>query len=97
MIVRDLSFLIRGVRIMETGRLFFYMRFLDHLHHSIIWQGGFDSGLGPMCSGMGRIPQWAELFYWVCALTPFIRRRFGPMSWACVLGLRACCSLPHHI
>ena len=47
MIVRDLSFLIRGVRIMETRRLSFYMCFLDHLHHSIIWQGGFDFGPGP--------------------------------------------------
>ena len=27
--------------------------------------------------GMGRISLWAELRYWVRALTPFIRRRFG--------------------
>ena len=31
MIVRDLYFLIRGVRIMETRCLSFYMSFLDHL------------------------------------------------------------------
>ena len=55
-IMHDLSFLIRGMRIMEIGRLSFYMSFLDHLHHSIIWQGDFDSGLGPMCSGIGKIP-----------------------------------------
>ena len=96
MIVHDLSFLIRGMQIMETGCLSFYMSFLDHLHHSIIWQGCFDYGLGPMCSGISRIPRWAELFYWVCAPTPFIRQRFGPVSWACVLGLHTCCSPPHH-
>ena len=28
-----------------------------------------------MCSGM--VPLWAELFYWICAPTSFIRRRFG--------------------
>ena len=71
---------------MEIGHLSFYMSFLDHLHHSIIWQVGFDSGPGLMCYGIGRIPLWAELFYWVHAPTPFIRRRFRPMSWACVLG-----------
>ena len=93
-IMHDISFLIRGMQIMEIRRLSFYMSFLDHLHHSIIWQGGFDSGPGPMCSGIGRIPLWAELFYWVCASTPFIRRRFRPMSWACFLGLHMCYSLP---
>ena len=64
---------------METGHLSFYMSFLDHLYHLIIWQGDFDSISEPMCSGTGRIPLWAELFYWVCAPTPYIRRRFGPV------------------
>ena len=79
MIVWDPSFLICGVRIMEIGHLSFYMSFLDHLHHLIIWQGGFNSGPGPMCCGTGRIPLWSELFYWVRAPTPFIRQSFGPM------------------
>ena len=52
--MHDLFFLICGMRIMETSS--FYMSFLDHLHHSITWQGNFDSGPRPMCSGIGRIP-----------------------------------------
>ena len=32
---------------------FLLHEFLDHLHHLIIWQGGFDSRPGLMCSGIG--------------------------------------------
>ena len=81
---------------METGCLSFYMSFLDHLHHLIIWQGGFDCGLGPICSGTDWIPLWAKMFYWVCAPIPFIRQRFVHVPWAYVMGLCMCCSLPHH-
>ena len=78
MIMKDPSFLIRGVRIMETGHFSFYMSFFGRLYHLITWQGGFNFGLGPMYFGMGRISLWAELLYWVGAPTPFIKRRFGP-------------------
>ena len=93
----DPSFLIRGMRIMETGHFSFYTSFLGCLYHLITWQGGFNSGPRPMIFGMGRISLWAELLYWVGALTPFIKRRFGPMPWACALGLYICCSLPHQL
>ena len=96
MIVLDPSFLICGVRIMETGHLSFYMSFLGHLYHLVIWQGGIDSRPGPMCSGLGRILLWAELFYLVYAPALFIRRRFGPTPWVFVLGLCIGCSPPHH-
>ena len=103
MIVLDPSFLICGVRIMETRHLSFYMSYLGHLYHLVIWQGGFDSRPGPVCSGLGMILLWAELFYWVYAPTLFIRRRFGPEQrfgptpWVFVLGLCIGCSPPHHI
>ena len=80
---------------METGHLSFYMSFLGHLYHLVIWKGSFNSRPGPMCSGLGRILLWAELFHWACAPAPFIRRWFGPAPQVFVLGLCTGCSLPY--
>ena len=94
MIVHDLSFLIRGMRIMEIGHFSFYMSFSGRLYHLFTWRGGFNSGPGPVCFGMDSNSRWAELLYWVCVPTFFIRRRLGPVLWACVLGLCRYGSLP---
>ena len=77
MIMKDPSFLIRGVWIMETGHFSFHTSLLSRLYHLIIWHGGFNSEPGPVYFGMDRISPWAELFYWVCPSNPFIRRTFG--------------------
>ena len=97
MIKEDPSFLIRGALIMETGHFSFYTSFLGRLYHLITWQGGFNSSLGLVYFGMGRISLWAELLYWVCAPTSFIRQWFGLAPWASALGLCTYCFLPHHI
>ena len=66
---------------MEIERLFFLHEFLGSLYRLITWQGGFNSRPGPVYFGMGRVLLWAELsFYWVYALIPFIRQRFGLAS-----------------
>ena len=91
------SFLIRGARIMETGHFSFHMSFLGRLYHLITWHGGFNSRPGPVYFGMGRVSQWAELPYWVCASTPFIRTLFGLAPWACTLGLFRYYFLPHQL
>ena len=80
---------------METEHFSFYTSFLGRLYHLITRQGGFNSGPGPMYFGMGRISLWAELLYWVCAPSPFIRQRFGLAPQACALGLCIYCFLPH--
>ena len=82
--MHNLSFLIRGVRIMEIGYFSFYMSFWGRLYHLITWQGDFNSGPGPVYFGMDRNSQWAELLYRICAPTLFIRRRLGLV----LLGLR---------
>ena len=61
--MHDLSFLIRGMRIMEIGHFFFYMSFSDRLYHLISRQGDFSSRPWPKCYGMGRDSLWAKLFY----------------------------------
>ena len=43
-IMHDLSFLIRGMWIMEIGHFSFYMSFSGRLHHLISRQGDFNSG-----------------------------------------------------
>ena len=91
--MHDLSFLIRGMQIMEIGHFSFYMSFSGRLYHLISQYGHFNSGTWPKCCGMGRISLWAELLYWGggggggggCPSTPFIEERFGPAP----LGLRS--------
>ena len=61
--MHDLSFLIRGMRIMEIGHFSFYMSFLSHLYHLISRHGDFNSRTWPKCYGMGRVSLWAELLY----------------------------------
>ena len=72
---------------METERFPFYMSFWA-------WQGGFNSRLGPVYFGMGRISLCAELLSQVCAPTPFIRWRYRLAPGDCALGM---CSRPVHI
>ena len=62
-IMHDLSFLIRGMWIMEIGHFSFYMSFSGRLYHLISRQGDFNFGTWPKCCGMGRVSLWAELFY----------------------------------
>ena len=83
--MHDLSFLIRGMRIMEIGHFSFYMSFSGRLYNLISRQGDFNSGPWPKCCGMGRVSLWAELLYWGGPPTPFIKWRFGPTP----LGLRS--------
>ena len=80
---------------MDIGHLFLLHEFLGCLYHLITWRGGFNSRLGPVRFGMDRNSQLAELLYWVCVPTLFIRPRLGPLLWPCVLGLCRCGSLPH--
>ena len=47
MIIQDSSFLIRGVRIMETGCSSLLHEFLGRLYCLITWQDDFNSGPGP--------------------------------------------------
>ena len=79
---------------METGHFFLLHEFLGRLYCLITWQGGFNSGLGPIYFGMGKISLWAKLLGWVCAPTPFIRWRSRLASVVCALGL---CFGPMHI
>ena len=51
-IMKDLSFLIYGVWIMETRHSSFHTSLLGRLYRLIIWHGGFNSGLDPMYFGM---------------------------------------------
>ena len=92
-IIRDSFFLICGAQIMETGCFSLSHESLGHQYCLITWQGGFDSGSGPVYFGMGRISLWAKLLGWVYAPTPIIRWRSGLASvvsrlalWACALG-----------
>ena len=62
-IMHDLSFLIRGMRIMEIGHFSFYMSFSGRLYHLISRQGDFNSRTWLMCCGMGRVSMWAEFLY----------------------------------
>ena len=59
--MHDLSFLIRGMRIMEIGHFSFYMSFLSRLYHLNSQQGDFNSRTWPKC--YGRVSLWAELLY----------------------------------
>ena len=63
MTIHNLSFLIRGMRIMEIGHFSFYMSFLGRLYHWISRQGDFNSRLWPKCIGMGRVSLWVGLLY----------------------------------
>ena len=63
-IMHDISFLIRGIQIIEIGHFSFYTSFLDRLYHLISRQGDFNYGPWPKCCGMGRVSLWAELLYW---------------------------------
>ena len=62
-IMKDSSFLICEVCIMETGHLSFHMSLLGFLHHLITWNGGFDSGTRSVYFGLGRISLLTELLY----------------------------------
>ena len=94
--MKDPSFLICGVWIMETGYLSFHTGLLGRLHHLINWDGGFDSGPGSVYFGMVRISLWVGLLYWVGHSNPFARRTFGLKFGACTLGLHTYCFRPHH-
>ena len=59
----DLSFLIRGMRIMEIGHFSFYTSFLGRLYHLISQHGDFNSRPWSKCCGMGKVSLWAELLY----------------------------------
>ena len=52
-IMHDLSFLIRGMWIMEIGHFSFYMSFSSCLYHLISRPGDFNSRTWPKCCGMG--------------------------------------------
>ena len=52
-IMHDLSFLIRGMWIMEIGHFSFYMSFSGCLYHLISRQGDFNFRTWPKCCGMG--------------------------------------------
>ena len=43
-IMHDISFIIRGMRIIEIGHFSFYMSFLDRLYHLISRHGNFNYG-----------------------------------------------------
>ena len=86
--MQDSSFLIRGARIMESGCSLL-------LYSLITWPDGFNSGLGPVKFGMGRISPWAEHPGWVYAPTPFIRWRSGLALWSYALGLCTYYFLPY--
>ena len=62
-IMKDPSFLICAVWIIETRHLSFNTSLLGRLHHLITWHGDFDSGPRFVYFGMGRISMWAELLY----------------------------------
>ena len=64
MIMHDLSFLIRGMRIMKIEHFSFYMSFSGCLYHLISRHGDFNSEPWPKCCGMGRVSLWVELLYW---------------------------------
>ena len=98
MIMQDSSFLICGDRIIETGCFsLLHEILLGRLYCLITWQGGFNSGPGPVYIGMGRISLWVELPGWVYAPTPFIRWRSGLTLWVCALGLCTYCFLPYQL
>ena len=62
-IMDDLSFLIRGMQIMEIGHFAFYISFLGRLYHLFSRQGDFNYGPWPKCCGMSRVSLWADLLY----------------------------------
>ena len=62
-IMHDLSFLIREMRIMEIEYFSFYMSFSGRLYHVISRQGDFNSGPLRKCCGMGRVSLWVGLLY----------------------------------
>ena len=99
--MKDPSFLICEVWIMETGHISFHTALLGRLHHLTTWHGGFDSGPRSVYFGVGRISLWAELLYWDGPSNPFARRtfglKFGLVLWACahiVLDPISCPSSP---
>ena len=94
-IMKDPSFLICGVWIMEIGHLSFHTGLLGCLHNLITWHGGFDYGPESVYFGMSRISLWAELLYWVDPSNPLARRTLGLKFRACALGLRTYCFRPH--
>ena len=81
-IMHDLSFLIRGMRIMEIGHFSFYMSFSSRLHHLISRHVDFNSGTWPKCCGMGMVSLWAELLYWGGGVSP--NSLYRAEVWACV-------------
>ena len=95
--MKDPSFLICGVWVMETGHLSFHTSLLGHLHHLITWLGGFNTRPGSVYFGMGRISLWAELLYWVGPSNPFARQTFGLKFGACALSLCTYCFRPHQV
>ena len=96
-IMKDPSFLICGVWIMETGHISFNTGLLGRLHHLITWHGSFDSVPRSVYFGIGRISQWAKLLYLVGPSNPFARRTFGLKFGACALSLRTYCFKPHRL
>ena len=85
-IMHDLSFLIRGMRIMEIGHFSFYTSFLGRLYHLLTRQGDFNSGPWLKCRGMGRISLWAELLYWGGGGGGGPNSLHKAEVWACALG-----------
>ena len=79
--MHDLSFLIRGMRIMEIRHFSFYTSFLGRLYHLITRQSDFNSG------------PWPSAVAWVgshCGSSFFIGGGGGPPNsiykaevWAC--------------
>ena len=61
--MHDLSFLIRGMLIMEIGHFSFYMSFSGRLYHLISRQGNFNSRTWPKCYGIGRVSLLAKLLF----------------------------------
>ena len=85
--MKDPSFLIYWVWIIETGHLSFHTSLLGFLHHLITWHGGLDYGPRSVYFGLGRISLWAEILYWVGPSNHFARRTFRLNFGACALGL----------
>ena len=77
MIIYDLSFLIRGIQIIEIGYFSFYTSFLGRLYHLIYSRVISILSLDP--SALAWVgSHYGPSFFIGSPPTPFIKRMFGP-------------------